>query len=166
MIIGGTIEYQNKCTLFVDLLLPDLTYFAKLRDAVVPNSRQVTSNQHTWLKPRMSRSVIHAKLQSRMLVCLFKMVGWGVGFWVESGGRMGCGCVVWQALCQTMSNNFQWYPFVDGDNTVRRRYNAVNFPQTPDNWHPIARPWGRGMGCVLWVWNLIYVMLLASQCRM
>ena len=30
----------------------------------------------------------------------------------------------------------------------------------------IARPWGRGMGCLLWIWSLIYVLLLPSQCRL
>ena len=31
--------------------------------------------------------------------------------------------------------------------------------------HPIAHPWGRGMGCLLWFWGLIYVLLLSSQHR-
>ena len=31
----------------------------------------------------------------------------------------------------------------------RCRYSAVNFLQNPHNRHPIARPWGRGMGCLL-----------------
>ena len=34
--------------------------------------------------------------------------------------------------------------------TVQCRYNAVNFLENPHNRHPIARPWGRGMGCLLW----------------
>ena len=34
-------------------------------------------------------------------------------------------------------------------NTVRCRYN-VDFPPNPHNRHPIARPWGRAMGCLLW----------------
>ena len=34
--------------------------------------------------------------------------------------------------------------------TVRCRYNAVNFLQNPLNRHPIARSWGRDMGCLLW----------------
>ena len=37
--------------------------------------------------------------------------------------------------------------------TVRCRYSAVNFLQISHNWHPIAPPWGRGMGCLLWIWN-------------
>ena len=44
--------------------------------------------------------------------------------------------------------------------TVRCRYNAVNFLQNSHNRHPIPRPWGRGMGCLLWVWSLIYILLL------
>ena len=51
-------------------------------------------------------------------------------------------------------------------NTVRCRYNAVNFLQNYHNRHRTARPWGRGMGCLLWVWILIYVLLLSSQRRM
>ena len=43
--------------------------------------------------------------------------------------------------------------------------NAVNFPQIARNRHLIARPWGRGMGCLLWVWSLIYVLRLSSQCQ-
>ena len=49
--------------------------------------------------------------------------------------------------------------------TVLCRYNAVNFHHSFHNRHPIAFPWGRGMGCLLWVWNLIYFPLLSWQCR-
>ena len=47
--------------------------------------------------------------------------------------------------------------------TVRCCYNAVNFLLNSHNRHPIAHPWGRGMGCLLWVWSLIYILLLSSQ---
>ena len=47
--------------------------------------------------------------------------------------------------------------------TVWCRYNAVNFLQNHHNRHPIAGPWGRGMGCLLWLWNLICVLLLPLQ---
>ena len=49
--------------------------------------------------------------------------------------------------------------------TVRCRYNTVNFLPNPQNRHPISRPWGRGMGCLLWVSSLNCVLLLSSQCR-
>ena len=38
-------------------------------------------------------------------------------------------------------------------NAVRCRYNAVNFFTKR---HPIARPLGRGIGCLLWIQHLIY----------
>ena len=31
---------------------------------------------------------------------------------------------------------------------------TVNFLQNSHNRHPIANPWGWGMGCLLWVWSL------------
>ena len=40
-------------------------------------------------------------------------------------------------------------------NTVQCRYNAVNFPSNIHKRHPIARPLGRGMGCLLWIQHLI-----------
>ena len=48
---------------------------------------------------------------------------------------------------------------------VRCRYYTVNFRQNIHNRHPIARPSGRGMGCLLWVWSLIQVLLLLLQWR-
>ena len=44
-----------------------------------------------------------------------------------------------QEPCQTIAINAD---------TVQCRYNAVNFLQNPHNRHPIARPWGRDMGCL------------------
>ena len=49
-------------------------------------------------------------------------------------------------------------PDISTRNTVRCRYNAVNFLQNNHNRHPIARPWGRDMGCLLWVQALIYIL--------
>ena len=40
--------------------------------------------------------------------------------------------------------------------TVRCRYKAVNFLRCPHKIRPIARPLGRGMGCILWVQTVIY----------
>ena len=44
--------------------------------------------------------------------------------------------------------------------SVAKKYSAVPLKRgqfSPESWqrHPIARPWGRGMGCVLWVQLLI-----------
>ena len=51
--------------------------------------------------------------------------------------------------------------------TVPYSYNnAANFLKYSHNRHPIARPWGRGLVCLLWVWNLIYVLLLSLKYRM
>ena len=62
-------------------------------------------------------------------------------------------------------------------NTARRRYNSVNFLQNRHNRHPIARPWGRVMRCVLWVllmccmqyamlthWSYVFLALTHRYC--
>ena len=41
---------------------------------------------------------------------------------------------------------------------------AVNFPQSHHKRHPIARPLGWGMQCLLWIQILIYVLLQSMQC--
>ena len=41
-------------------------------------------------------------------------------------------------------------------------FKAVYFLQHPHKRHPIARPWGRGVGCLLWVHPLS--MLCPSRC--
>ena len=43
-------------------------------------------------------------------------------------------------------------------NTVRCRYNADNFITNIHKRHPMARPLGRGMGCLLWIRHLIDIM--------
>ena len=48
--------------------------------------------------------------------------------------------------------------------TVWCRFNAVNFLKNPHNRHPISRPLGRDMGCLLWEQTLIYVMLEPLHC--
>ena len=47
--------------------------------------------------------------------------------------------------------------------TVRCRYNAVSFLHIPHNRHSIARPLGRGMGCLMWFSCLSHVLLLSVQ---
>ena len=41
--------------------------------------------------------------------------------------------------------------------------NTVNILQITHNRHPIARPWGRAMGCLLWVQSLFYVLPLSQH---
>ena len=43
-----------------------------------------------------------------------------------------------------------WVCYSEYIYTVQCRYNAVNFLENPYNRHPIARPSGRAMGCLLW----------------
>ena len=62
-----------------------------------------------------------------------------------------------KSLVKTLSKQIQ-FPFQQIQNSVRCCYNAVNFLQTPHNRHPIARPWGRAMGCLLWIQIPIYVL--------
>ena len=44
------------------------------------------------------------------------------------------------------------------ENTVWCRYNAVNFLTNIHQRHPIARPLGWGMGCLLWIQHLIDIL--------
>ena len=50
--------------------------------------------------------------------------------------------------------------------TVRCRYNAVNFITNVHKRHPMARPLGRGMGCLLWIQHLIDIMSQFLQLSM
>ena len=76
---------------------------------------------------------------------------------------VGCGCVgcLGQVLMTPVShqlqaglhqpnNNNDNHIMCAGHDTVQCSYNAVNFPPNPHNRHPIAHPWGQGMGCLLW----------------
>ena len=58
----------------------------------------------------------------------------------------------------------KWY-FVK-INTVRCRYNAVNFITNIHKRHPMARPLGRGMGCLLWIQHLIDIISQFLQLSM
>ena len=57
------------------------------------------------------------------------------------------GCTLWHVL------NSAYIQY-----TVRCRYNAVNFITNIHKRHPMARPLGRGMGCLLWIQHLIDIM--------
>ena len=48
-------------------------------------------------------------------------------------------------------------------NTMRCRCNAVNFLQNHHKIHPMARPLGRDMGCLLCVQILIYILRQSPQ---
>ena len=47
--------------------------------------------------------------------------------------------------------------------TVRCRYDEVNLIPNPRKLHPIARPLGRCIGCILWVQTVIYTLLQSPQ---
>ena len=51
-------------------------------------------------------------------------------------------------------------PWLD---TAQYHYNVVIFLQNPDKRHPIARPLGWGMGCLLWVQTLFCIMPQSLQ---
>ena len=48
-------------------------------------------------------------------------------------------------------------------NAVRCLYNPVSFLKNTHNRNSIARPWGRNIGCFLWVWTLIKVLSRSRQ---
>ena len=48
--------------------------------------------------------------------------------------------------------------YQESANTVRCRYNAVNFLINIHKGHSIARPLGRGMGCILWIQHLFDIL--------
>ena len=55
------------------------------------------------------------------------------------------------------------WPFHAYLNTVGSRKNAVNILTNPHNIHPIARPLGRGMGCILWIQTVIHTLPQSLQ---
>ena len=77
---------------------------------------------------------------------------------------------LWQ-LCNVLYNISIWYTLHDNCHwktlwqlhTVWCRYYAVNFLPNPLKIHPIARSLGRGMGCILWVKTVIYIMPRSQQ---
>ena len=53
--------------------------------------------------------------------------------------------------------------YVYKHNTMRCRYSAVCFLKNPHERHPIARPLGRAIGCLLWLPTLIHILLRSVQ---
>ena len=47
--------------------------------------------------------------------------------------------------------------------TVWYLYNTISFLQNPHKRHPIARPLGWGIGCLLWLQTLIYILPQSVQ---
>ena len=57
----------------------------------------------------------------------------------------------------THCHNRRW--LVGQPYIMRCHYNPIKFLQIPHKRHPIARQWGRNVGCFLWIQILIYVQL-------
>ena len=82
-------------------------------------------------------------------------------------------CIVWSALiCRWCSYRFnstkptsilKILPEFRVE-TMLFRHNAVNFLPNPHKRFPIAHPWGRGVGCLLWVQILMYALSPLLQC--
>ena len=60
-----------------------------------------------------------------------------------------------------MKLDYTWINY-DHDNTVETLYNTVNFCWSTHKGHSIARPKGRGMGCLLWVQRATYCVDLSK----
>ena len=68
--------------------------------------------------------------------------------------------------CKLPTNHSHFNLVIIKVGTVQCCYNSVNFLLNSHNRQPIARPWGQGMQCVLWVRSLIHVLMLSSQFHM
>ena len=55
-------------------------------------------------------------------------------------------------------NSSSWTCLSCISNTVRCRYNVVDFLQNHHKGHPVSRPHGRAMGCLLWVQTYIHIL--------
>ena len=81
------------------------------------------------------------------------------------------GCNWQSALLQVMAYHwviwlFQVYTLSLIRKAVKYHYNVVSFLQNYHNRHPIACPWGQGMGCLLWLLTLMHVLLQSLLCWM
>ena len=72
-------------------------------------------------------------------------------FWIVSG----------EARPRTNSSSSAWRDKI----RMRRRYHSINFSHRfPNKRHLIARPWGRGMRCLLLVQILIHILHSSLRC--
>ena len=117
------------------------------------------SSQGQWVKmfPQIHDMVL-SKLES-VNTCLFVIVG----HWVF---LVGIVALTFNCLTHWILQRVYWFLntikicsdsliFILYIYTVWCRYNAVNFLTNIHKRHPIARPLGRGMGCILWIQRLI-----------
>ena len=68
-----------------------------------------------------------------------------------------CGQEIWIFRTEWTCKKFDFQSFHD-QNTVRCHYNVVDFLKNITETHPIARPLGWGMGCLLWIQHLIDIL--------
>ena len=75
----------------------------------------------------------------------------------------------WEQWKNTMiQHRARHIPFIarqPGASTVQCRYNVVNLLTNIHKRHPIARPMGRGMGCLLWIQHLNLIFCLSYLCN-
>ena len=133
-------------------LLPNFTYLNKLGHFLDWVLQYIMDNRQ-WSK------IMHCFLISFLVIALFSyLLVWNHHFpicplnhgpvWEDDKEQpLEQGHSAWTQVSQlsTVSET------VLSITTVRCCYNVVNFLQYPYNWHPIAHPWGWGMGCLLWV---------------
>ena len=87
--------------------------------------------------------------------------GWpSSNFQLTPGSYLNWGCnasdFITQSVCSTVCLATQ--------TTLQYHYNMANFLPNTHNRHHIAHLWGWDLGCILWVWSLIYVLLESLQC--
>ena len=70
----------------------------------------------------------------------------------------------WSGLIKAEPGGYQLIDHMDplSTSTVETLYNTVNFCWSAHKRHSIARPKGRGMGCLLWVQRATYCVDLAK----
>ena len=96
-------------------------------------------------------------------VCRYRMEMFAKSFGTRTiSSHWGTGCA---NECRARLKEMKWSVRSYGINiTVQCRYNAVYYLKIPHNRHPIARPWGRDMECLLCVPALINVLPLSLKC--
>ena len=75
------------------------------------------------------------------------------------------GCIWWTFNVMQLKRQLLFVISVPAEwsHTVLCRYNAVKFLPNSPKIHPLARPLGRGMGCILWVRTVIFTLPQSLQ---